>query len=167
MRKGHALAGSAIFFVVAPGFVAGLLPLWLTGWRMMPAGWPLRTAGAALVGAGIAVLLHCFWRFAWEGRGTPAPNAPTERLVTGGAYRFVRNPMYVSVLAAIFGQALLLGQPVLIVYGGAVGPVVVSFARLYEEPVLSKRYGAEYEEYRRAVPGWIPRLTPWRPDRAR
>lgn len=162
MRKGHAVAGSAVFFLAAPGVVAGLMPYLLTGWRMLPSLWAVRAAGAALAAAGAGVLLHSFWRFASEGRGTPAPNAPTERLVTGGAYRYVRNPMYVSVLAAILGQALFLGQPILILYGAAVGIAVVSFVLLYEEPILKRRYGARYEEYRRAVPGWIPRLTPWR-----
>ena len=162
MRKGKAIAGSAVFFALAPGMVAGLIPFWLTGWRMQPMWWPVRAIGAMLAAAGVAVLLHSFWRFASEGRGTPAPVAPTERLVTGGAYRFVRNPMYVSVLAAILGQALLLGQTALLVYGGVICIAVVCFVVFYEEPVLRERYGAQYEDYRRAVPGWIPRLTPWR-----
>jgi protein-S-isoprenylcysteine O-methyltransferase Ste14 len=161
MRKGYAAAGSAVFFIVAPGVVAGLIPFWLTGWRMQQGWLLLRVTGVVLAVAGVFVLLDCFRRFAGEGRGTPAPVAPTERLVVGGAYRFVRNPMYVAVLAAILGQALLLGQPVLLAYGAAVLIAVVSFVRLYEEPVLHDRYGAAYDEYRRAVPGWFPRLTPW------
>lgn len=162
MRISHAFAGSAIFFAVAPGVVAGLVPYWLSGWRMLPVWWPARVLGAALAAAGVAVLLHAFWRFVSEGRGTPAPIAPTETLVTGGAYRFVRNPMYVAVLCAILGQALLFGQIALLVYGLVVFVAVFSFVTFYEEPVLSERYGAEYEQYKRAVPGWIPRLTPWR-----
>ncbi len=161
MREKQALTGSVIFFLAAPGVVAGLLPWWLTGWRMMPAWLPLRMLGALLVLAGVAFLVHAFGRFVAEGRGTPAPIAPTERLVTGGAYRYVRNPMYVAVLAIILGQALLLGQPLLVAYGAVICAAVVSFVRLYEEPVLARRYGADYEAYRRAVPGWLPRLTPW------
>jgi protein-S-isoprenylcysteine O-methyltransferase Ste14 len=160
MRKSHAMLGSAIFFAVAPGLVAGLVPWWLTAWRMSPVWFPLRVAGALLTATGAAFLLHAFARFVTEGRGTPAPVAPTERLVTGGAYRYVRNPMYLAVLAAILGQALLFGRPVLLVYAVVVGVAVVSFVVGYEEPTLRKRYGAEYEAYRRAVPGWLPRLTP-------
>ena len=100
-------------------------------------------------------------RIVFEGRGTPAPVAPTERLVIGGAYRYVRNPMYVAVLAAIFGQGLVLGRLVLFGYALVVAIAVVGFVLGYEQPVLAERYGQEYEEYRRAVPGWIPRLTPW------
>jgi protein-S-isoprenylcysteine O-methyltransferase Ste14 len=85
------------------------------------------------------------------------PVAPTERLVVGGLYRFVRNPMYLAVLATIVGQALLLGQLGLLLYGGAVAAAFVAFVRGYEEPALRRRYGAHYDSYRRAVPGWWPR----------
>lgn len=112
--------------------------------------------------AGLAVLLHSFARFAFEGAGTPAPIAPTERLVVGGAYRYVRNPMYVAVLSIIFGQALLFADWSLVVYAGVVAVTVFTFVKLYEEPTLARRYGHEYEAYRRAVPGWVPRLTPWK-----
>lgn len=161
MRKTDAAFGSAVFFAVAPGIVAGLIPWWVTGWRMQPGWLAVRLFGALLIVAGTAFLLHAFWRFVSEGRGTPAPVAPTEHLVVGGIYRYVRNPMYLSVLAAIVGQAALFGQPVLLVYAGIVCVAVVSFVLTYEEPTLLKRYGAEYETYRQAVPGWLPRLTPW------
>ena len=88
--------------------------------------------------------------------------APTERLVVTGAYRYVRNPMYVAVIGAIVGQALLLGQPVLLGYAAVVAAAVVSFVRAYEEPTLLRQFGSEYETYRRAVPGWVPRLRPWK-----
>jgi protein-S-isoprenylcysteine O-methyltransferase Ste14 len=161
MQKSHAAFGSAIFFAVAPGIVAGLIPWWLTNWQMLPGWLPLRVFGALLTLTGGVFLLQAFARFVSEGRGTPAPVAPTEKLVVGGIYRYVRNPMYLSVLAAIVGQALLFAQPVLLVYAAIVCVAVVSFVLAYEEPTLLKRYGAEYEAYRRAVPGWLPRLTPW------
>ncbi|MDQ3792223.1 MAG: isoprenylcysteine carboxyl methyltransferase, partial [Actinomycetota bacterium] len=96
--------------------------------------------------------------------GTPAPVAAPERLVVGGVYRYVRNPMYVAVLTAIVGQALLLGRLVLLLYAAAAWLVVAAFVRLYEEPTLARRFGADYEVYRRAVPAWRPRLRPWEPD---
>ena len=103
-----------------------------------------------------------FARFVVEGFGTPAPVAPTERLVVGGPYRYVRNPMYLAVGATIVGQALLLGRPILLLYAAAFAVVVLAFVRGYEEPTLAQQFGAEYEDYRRAVPGWRPRLRPWR-----
>jgi protein-S-isoprenylcysteine O-methyltransferase Ste14 len=156
MRR--AALGSLLFLVVAPGVVAGLLPWLLTGWDAaddVPV--LVVVAGVVLVAAGAAVLMHAFARFVVEGLGTPAPVAPTERLVVGGLYRYVRNPMYLAVGATIVGQALILGQPALLLYALAFGAAVWTFVRVYEEPTLARRYGAEYAAYRRAVPGWWPK----------
>ena len=119
VRRARAAAGSLVFFALAPGVVAGLVPWWITGWRVrepVPYWLPLRVVGAVLLGAGVVVLVHAFGRFVVESVGTPAPVAPTERLVVGGLYRYVRNPMYLAVAATIVGQALVLGQPVLLPY---------------------------------------------------
>jgi protein-S-isoprenylcysteine O-methyltransferase Ste14 len=145
--------------------MGGLLPWWLTGWRSggdVP--WPVVAAGAVLVALGVGVLLHAFARFVLEGLGTPAPVAPTQRLVVGGLYRYVRNPMYIAVAATIAGQALILGRPVLALYAVAFATTVAAFVHLYEEPTLADRFGPEYDAYRRAVPRWWPRRRPWSPE---
>jgi protein-S-isoprenylcysteine O-methyltransferase Ste14 len=157
--------GSAIFFAVAPGTVAGWVPYALTRWRMEPPllGLPaIRWIGAALVLAGAAVLLESFARFALVGKGTPAPVAPTEELVVSGLYRHVRNPMYVGVLAAIVGQALLFGSTTLLIYAGVVWTAFHVFVLGYEEPTLRARYGDSYRLYQREVRRWWPRLRPSR-----
>jgi protein-S-isoprenylcysteine O-methyltransferase Ste14 len=153
-----------VFLAVAPGVVAGLVPWLLTGWDARdPSPSPaIRVAGVVLIGVGVVVLLTAFARFATEGIGTPAPVAPTERLVVGGLYRYVRNPMYLAVAATIVGQALLLGRPILLAYAAVFAAAVVAFVRGYEEPTLRRRYGEEYDAYRRVVRGWWPRRTPWR-----
>ena len=166
MRRPSAAAGSALFFAIAPGVVAGLVPWWLTGWRVRGplAHWaPVRVAGLIMLIAGAIVLIQAFARFVTEGHGTPAPVAPTERLVIGGLYRYVRNPMYLAVVAVITGQALALGQPVLLGYAALVWVTVASFARWYEEPALARQFGAQYQAYRRSVPAWWPRTRSWRP----
>ena len=165
MHKAVAAAGSLVFLVIAPGFVAGLVPRWITGWRIeepMPYWVGLRVLGAALIISGTAVLLHSFARFVVEGAGTPAPVAAPGKLVVGGLYRHVRNPMYVAVLAIVVGQALLLGQLRLLLYAAVLFACFSAFVRWYEEPNLSRRFGEEYEAYRRAVPAWLPRLRPWK-----
>jgi protein-S-isoprenylcysteine O-methyltransferase Ste14 len=165
MRRSVASAGTALFFAIAPGVVAGLVPWWLTRWRLRGplAAWaPVRIAGLVMLILGAIVLVRAFARFVAEGRGTPAPVAPTDRLVVGGLYRYVRNPMYLAVVAAITGQALALGQPVLLSYAAAVWIATAAFARWYEEPALARRFGAQYEEYRHSVPAWRPRRRPWR-----
>ena len=154
--------GSGLFLVVAPGVVAGLIPWRLTGWEAGTTWPPLQLLGALLLVAGVIVLVDAFARFVVEGIGTPAPVAPTQRLVVGGLYRHVRNPMYLAVGATIVGQALLLGRPILLLYAVAFAAVVFAFVRLYEEPTLARQFGAQYEDYRRAVPSWWPRLRPWR-----
>jgi protein-S-isoprenylcysteine O-methyltransferase Ste14 len=142
---------------------AWLLPAWL--------GFQVETAGAmrwrwiaALPSAlGFAVALRCIWDFGWTGRGTPVPVAPPQRLVVVGFYRYVRNPMYVGFLVGwtglwvIFGRANRAALTVAIVAVAA----VALFVRFYEEPVLRKKFGADYEEYCRNVPRWMPRLRAW------
>src|SRR5262249_18796210 len=125
--KAAAIAGSAGFLVVAPGVVAGLVPWWLTGWQQ-GAAWPVpvRFAGGVLIAAGAAALLGSFTQFATEGLGTPAPPAPTEHLVVRGLYRYVRNPMYLAVLAVIPRQAPPLRPPVPPAHAPTLAPPVVS-----------------------------------------
>ncbi len=94
MGKATAAIGSSAFFLLAPGVVAGLMPWWLTGWQakqLQPVVVVLRVVGVMLIVAGGAVLVHAFARFVVEGVGTPAPIAPTRRLVIDGPYRYVRT----------------------------------------------------------------------------
>lgn len=169
MRKPVAAAGSALFFAIAPGVVAGLVPWWLTRWQVRgPLGHsaPARLTGLIMVVVGAGVLMQAFVRFVTEGRGTPAPVAAPGRLVVGGLYRHVRNPMYLAVVTCITGQALALGQPVLLAYAAVVWATTAAFARWYEEPALARQFGAQYDAYRRAVPAWWPRRRPWQPGQA-
>jgi protein-S-isoprenylcysteine O-methyltransferase Ste14 len=154
----RAAVGSLLFLVVAPGLVAVLVPWLITGWESADPPGVVAAGGVLLIAAGAGVLLHAFGRFVLEGIGTPAPVAPTERLVLGGAYRYVRNPMYLAVGAVILGQALLLGRPVLLVWLAAFAAAVALFVRFYEEPTLAARYGGDYERYCDRVPRWFPRI---------
>jgi protein-S-isoprenylcysteine O-methyltransferase Ste14 len=163
MTRARAAAGSLVFLLIAPGVAAGLVPWLLTGWDSTDPPLVLQIAGAVLIAAGAAVLVSAFARFVIEGIGTPAPVAPPEHLVVGGFYRHVRNPMYVAVTATIVGQAALLGQAGLLLYAAVFMAAVAAFVYGYEQPTLTERFGAEYDEYRRNVPAWWPRLRPWRP----
>ena len=163
--RAASLAASALFFVVAPGTVAGYVPWLVTRWRFggdFGPSLPVRAVGALFVLAGAAILVECFVRFAWRGLGTPAPIAPTRRLIVTGLYRHVRNPMYVAVFALIAGQAVLFGSLSLLAYGAAVWTAFHLFVLLYEEPTLRRRFPADYEAFVGAVPRWLPRLRPWR-----
>jgi protein-S-isoprenylcysteine O-methyltransferase Ste14 len=160
MYRLRAAIGSLVFLVLVPGVVAGVVPWLLTAWQGR-SPWPLQVAGVLLLSAGAIVLLVAFARFVVEGVGTPAPIAPTEHLVVGGLYRYVRNPMYLVVGATLVGQALLFEQLILLAYTALFAGTVAVFVHLYEQPALAARYGDRYEAYRRAVPAWWPRRRPW------
>lgn len=143
-----------------------LVPWALSGWRFETpvAHWlPARVAGGVLAFLAAVVIVHAFARFVIDGLGTPAPIAPTERLVVTGIYRYVRNPMYLAVTTAIVGQALLFGQLWLLAYAAGFLALTASFVRWYEEPTLAEQFD-DYQTYRDAVRGWLPRPTPWSPS---
>jgi protein-S-isoprenylcysteine O-methyltransferase Ste14 len=153
--------------VVGAGFFAlwfWLLPDWL--------GFHVDTSGAArwrwlaVVPSvlGFAVALRCVWDFGRTGHGTPAPMLPPKRLVVVGFYRYVRNPMYVGFITGWVGLWVVFGRAnaaALEVAAVAVAAVTL-FVLLYEEPILRRMFGADYEEYCRNVRRWLPRIHPWK-----
>ena len=164
MTRTTALLGSVLFLIIAPGSLAGFIPWWITGWNGPFAPLPLAIFGGVLIVLGAALLLECFGRFALVGRGTPAPVAPPDRLVVTGAYRRVRNPMYVAVTAVVLGQAALFADLRLLIYCLVVWAGFHLFVLAYEEPTLRQLFPQDYAAFFAAVPRWIPRLQPWRPD---
>ena len=165
MKRLSAIVGTGLFLLLARGTVAELVPWWITRWRMNP---PLlgfsgfRVIGALMIAAGIAIVLDSFARFAVQGLGTPAPILPTRHLVVSGLYQYGRNPMYVGVLGMILGQGLLFGDGRLFAYGVLLWLGIHVFVVGYEEPTLRRSFGTEYEAFRRNVPRWTPRMSPWR-----
>ncbi len=144
-----------IAFLVLPGVVAGLAPLWIAGRDAHLA----QTApyGIALLSIGFLLLLWCVRDFYVSGKGTLAPWDPPKRLVVVGLYRFVRNPMYLAVLTVVAGWSLVFGSVRL---GWYLCLLAVGFhlrVLLFEEPWLSRQFGADWEAYSKAVPRWLPR----------
>ena len=165
MQRTSAVLGTSIFFVVAPFLAAGIIPWWITRWQIRPPFLGLeltRAIGVVLIVAGVPGIVDLFARFALQGLGTPAPVAPPQKLVVTGLYRYVRNPMYVSVLAIVLGQALLFGEWRLMVYAALFWLACHAYVILYEERTLQRKFGAEYDAFRAKVPRWIPQLSPWR-----
>jgi protein-S-isoprenylcysteine O-methyltransferase Ste14 len=149
---------SLLFLIFVPGMVAGYIPL-----ALLRNGPQLETGFLAylafpLWAIGLTILLWSFWNFLHEGRGTPAPLDPPKELVAVGFYRYVRNPMYVGVLATILGHFLWFGYWNLLIYAIVVFVAFHTFVTYYEEPHLKKRFGAAYENYLKRVPRWIPRV---------
>ena len=156
-----------LFTLIVPGTVGGLVP-WLlatSARERFDAGigqpadlGPLHLVGWLLAAAGIAGYAWCALDFVRRGQGTPNPLDPPRRFVAQGLYRFVRNPMYVSVGLVILGQAIIHGAGVLLVYLAAAWLAVHLFVVLVEEPMLLRRFGDEYQDYRARVPRWLPRV---------
>jgi protein-S-isoprenylcysteine O-methyltransferase Ste14 len=149
---------SLLFLIIAPGMVAGYIPL-----ALLRSGAQIDSGIFAFLAfplwlLGSAILLWSFWNFLKEGRGTPAPIDAPKELVAVGFYRYVRNPMYVGVLAIILGHFLWLGFWNLLIYAIVVFIAFHIFVTYYEEPTLKRQFGRSYEEYLERVPRWIPRL---------
>jgi len=158
-----AYLGTIAFTVVVPGSVVGLGPYLISRWELRP---PLlgleltRWIGLGMFVIAVPAFGDFLARFVREGHGTPAPIAPTRRLVVGGVYRRVRNPAYVAVIAMLVGQALFFGNLDVLEYAFAVAIAFHLFVILYEEPTLRRTFGRDYQDYCQSVPRWIPRLRP-------
>jgi protein-S-isoprenylcysteine O-methyltransferase Ste14 len=135
MRRFWASLGSLVFFILAPGTIAGFVPWSLTRWR---------------IGA-------------WDGLGTPAPIAPPANLVVTGFYRRVRNPIYVALLIILLGEALLFGDERVAAWGVLFWLFTFAVVVIYEEPTLREQFGEEYRTYCKNVPRWVPRVIPYKP----
>jgi len=143
-----------------------LLPGWL-GFRADTSG-PARWRWLAIIPSvlGFSIALRCIWDFGWTGRGTPAPLVPPSRLVIVGAYRYVRNPMYLGFFLGWLGLWVIFGRASAAAIEVAVTGIlaVMVFVRLYEEPTLRRKFCRDYDEYCRHVPRWVPRLRPYNPS---
>jgi len=146
-----------LFTLVVPGTVAVYVPL-LIARDHPPTSGPLFVLALALLALGGAIYAWCVWDFATFGRGTPAPIDAPKKLVVRGLYRYTRNPMYVGVLTVILGWAVLFQAAALVLYILIVGTCFHLFIVLYEERQLQQEFGGEYEDYRRRVSRWLPRL---------
>ncbi|SRR5712692_863782 len=153
------LVRTAIFTVLVPGFWTVVLPYWLLPRGARPDVSGFRLLGGVAIVLGAAIYAWCaFWAFAQVGRGTPGPWDPPRHLIVHGLYRIVRNPMYWGVGLTVLGEAALFHSTALLQVLLIFVTVVSVFVLLYEEPTLRRAFGAEYEQYCREVPRWLPRL---------
>lgn len=156
--------GTLLFLGLGPGTVAGVVPYLLTGWQPgSSAGGTLGRpmVGGALMLASLVSLLESFARFVVKGHGTPAPIASPRVLVVSGQYRFVRNPMYVAIVALVAGQAIVLARAVLLGYAAFLWMMFYLWVVGFEEPRLRRRFGDSYASYCAHVRRWVPRARPW------
>jgi len=157
--KAFAIAKTTLFTALVPGTVAGYVPWLLRDGANIQVHGIEAWAAASVIAVGVAIYLHtAFWGFAGIGFGTPAPIDPPKILVVRGLHRYVRNPMYVGVALAILGQAWLFRSRDIAIYAVCVVAVFHIWVLIYEEPALRRKFGGEYERYRKSVPRWVPRV---------
>jgi protein-S-isoprenylcysteine O-methyltransferase Ste14 len=151
----------AVFAVVVPGTTLVFIPLQIlrSGWGGRIALGALAYAGWIPLVAGVLLMLWCWYDFAMRGRGTPAPYDPPRQLVVSGPFHVVRNPMYVSGVWMLLGEALITGAPALALYAVVFWAFTATFVVLYEQPTLRRKFGEAYVEYCARVPAWLPRRT--------
>ncbi len=153
---------SLLWLALVPGIFAGYVPWRFFGLGRIP--WdprnPVHLVGLLCITLGAGLLVACVWEFARSGRGTLSPVDPPRELVVRGLYRYVRNPMYLSVTTIILGELLLTRSQGLLLYWVIWFVAVNLFIIGYEEPTLQRRFGESYERYRKQVGRWLPRLRP-------
>src|SRR5262244_676098 len=155
------LLRSIFFTFLLPGTVTVALPWWILSARddgIFSSGRAFRYFGVPLILIGAAGLLWCIWQFFSEGRGTLAPVDAPKHLVVRGLYRYVRNPMYVSVATILIGEVILFMSTAIIIETGVFMVLVYLFVVYYEEPTLRRQFGESYERYTQTVSRWIPRF---------
>lgn len=151
---------SIAWTVLLPGLFAGYIP-----WRyfglgrvQLDLGSPVHLVGLLCIGLGAVLLGTCIWEFARSGRGTLAPVDPPRQLVVRGLYRYVRNPMYLSVTLIVLGEFLLTGSRPLFLYWALWFVGANLFVIGYEEPTLHRRFGVAYDRYQAEVGRWLPQF---------
>lgn len=153
---------SLVFTLLVPCVVGGYLPFLIYKGRSMPGG--LWNVGWLFIGLGAIIYGLCLFGFLISG-GTPAIfftrhlklvlGEEPPKLVTQGLYRVSRNPMYVGVLLAVLGQAVLFASAQVACYWALLGLCFHLVVVLLEEPHLRRERGAYYDEYCRHVPRWL------------
>lgn len=151
---------SIAWAVLLPGLVAGYLPWRFFGLAQVELSLrnPLHALGLLCVGLGAVLLGTCILEFARSGRGTLSPVDPPRELVIRGLYRYVRNPMYLSVSLILLGEVLLTLSRSLLLYWAVWFAIVNVLVIGYEEPTLRQQFGVAYGQYTHLVGRWLPRL---------
>jgi protein-S-isoprenylcysteine O-methyltransferase Ste14 len=149
-----------VFSILVPGTVTVIIP-WLLlrgeGSLILPIS-SVWMVGLLPLLLGVGLYVWCAGAFTFIGRGTPAPIDAPRVFVTQGAYRWVRNPMYVAVLLVVIGEAILFRSLLLAGYALLLWATFHTFVVFVEEPQLVRRFGASYETYVHTVPRWLPRI---------
>lgn len=151
---------SLLWAVLLPALLAGYVRWRLFGLARVHLDFrsPAHLLGLVRTGVGAGLLATCVREFARTGQSTLSPVDPPRELVLRGLYRYVRNPIYLSVTAIVLGEVLLTRSRALLGYWAVWFLDANLFVLGYEEPTLGRRFGASYERYTQQVGRWLPRF---------
>ncbi len=166
MNKLHLLAAAALFLLVIPKtllYIGGSLDPHMVASSTLQ---PIRLAGAPVLLAGFLLSVASIWQLYSLGSGMPwgdvAEDSQSSRLVTGGLYRYTRNPMLLGYGLFVMGVGLLYGSfATAFMLSTLLVAAVSLWVKRKEEPELVKRFGQAYIKYRDETPFIIPR-SPWK-----
>lgn len=127
-------------------------------------GIPSVISGLVFILVGLFFLTTAIISFFRIGKGTLAPWFPTRKLVITGLYQYVRNPMIIGVLLILTGESIFFQSKDIATWTITFFLINQVYFRIYEEPMLERRFGKDYREYKKHVRRWIPRLKPYHPD---
>jgi len=155
------LLKSAIATIVVPGTACFVVPYYIliaTHIPLTPSLGILQIAAIFIAGLGLFMVVWVSTEFVRRGQGTPIPINPPTRLVATGLYLYVRNPMYVGALLIVLAKAVFFLSTGLVLYAVGLWAALHTALVIFEEPQLKKRFGADYEQYLKTVPRWIPKV---------
>jgi protein-S-isoprenylcysteine O-methyltransferase Ste14 len=112
--------------------------------------------GSILLLTGLSFLAWANVLFVVYGEGTLALWDHPKKLVVLGPYRYVRNPIAIGLITALWGMSLIFNSfPIL--YWSLLYWAGTQLWLIYrEEPGLAARFGEVYDRYKEEVPRWIP-----------
>lgn len=138
-----------------------LPPVWLLGalavawvWRWPDAWDGSIWAGMACLAAASGLTAAAVFEFL-RARTTIIPREAPAALITGGIFRFSRNPIYLADVLILAGVSLILGSvPGLILVPALAWLLQERFIR-GEEARLTEAFGSEFDAYRKSTRRWI------------
>ena len=158
------LALPFMVLVVIPGLIAFFTRNQMESLLNEPDPRLTKILGYLLLLGGGFLFVHSIRLFIQIGKGTLAPWDPTRKLVVKSLYRYMRNPMITGVVAILLAEALLLKSTPILIWAVFFFLLNTVYFIFKEEPDLEKRFGTEYVTYKKHVPRWLPRFSPWRPE---
>lgn len=142
--------------------IALIVGPWLT--MLFDESFPAISLGSfRYVGSTVWILAMLFALFSavyllMPGRSCPAPYEAGGSFSVSGPYRYMRNPLMLAVVIALWGEAVYLERLALLIYAFVFTWATHFWVLFFEEPALRKRLKTTYLDYQKAVPRWFPRL---------